>query len=82
MPWVVGALGSRPARSKGIGRPSAGGREPKGKRHAVDLATGLVACGAHDSLRIFDDLAVGARGRLVPGLRGDRPSSRASVAVA
>ena len=55
MPWVVGALGSRPARSKGIGRPSAGGREPKGKRHAVDLDTGVVACGAHDSLRIFDD---------------------------
>ena len=25
MRWVVGALGSRPARSKGIGRPSAGG---------------------------------------------------------
>ena len=56
MPWVVGALGSRPVRSKGIGRPSTGGREPKGKRHAVDLATGVVACGAHDSLRIFDDL--------------------------
>jgi hypothetical protein len=55
MPWVVGALGSRPARSKGIGRPSAGGREPKGKRHAVDLDTGVVACGTHDSLRIFDD---------------------------
>ena len=55
MPWVVGALGSRPARSKGIGRPSAGGREPKGKRHAVDLDTGVVACGTNDSLRIFDD---------------------------
>jgi hypothetical protein len=56
VPWVVGALGSRPVRSKGIGRPSSGGREPKGKRHAVDLDTGVVACGAHDSLRIFDDL--------------------------
>ena len=55
MPWVVGALGSRPVRSKGIGRPSAGGREPKGKRHAVDLDTGAAACGAHDSLRVFDD---------------------------
>jgi hypothetical protein len=55
MPWVVGALGSRPVRSKGIGRPSAGGREPKGKRHAVDTDTGLVACGTPESLRIFDD---------------------------
>jgi hypothetical protein len=55
MPWVVGALGSRPVRSKGLGRQSAGGREPKGKRHAVDTDTGLVACGARDSLRVFDD---------------------------
>ena len=37
------------------GRQSAGGREPKGKRHAVDTDTGLVACGTRDSLRIFDD---------------------------
>ncbi len=42
-------------RSKGIGRPSAGGREPKGKRHAVDRDTGLVACGSPLSLRIFAD---------------------------
>ena len=55
MPWVVGALGSRPVRSKGLGRQSVGGREPKGKRHAVDTDTGLVACGTRDSLRIFDD---------------------------
>ena len=55
MPWVVGALGSRPARSKGLGRQSAGGREPKGTRHAVDTDTGLVACGTRDSLRVFDD---------------------------
>jgi hypothetical protein len=33
-----------------------GGREPKGKRHAVDLATGMAACGTRDSLRVFDDL--------------------------
>jgi hypothetical protein len=56
MAWVVGALGSRPARSKGLGRPSGGGREPRGKRHAVDTDTGVVACGTRDSLRIFDDL--------------------------
>ena len=55
MPWVVGALGSRPVRSKGIGRPSTGGREPKGKRHAVDTDTGMVACGLPQSLRIFPD---------------------------
>jgi hypothetical protein len=55
MSWVVGALGSRPTRSKGIGRPSAGGREPKGKRHAVDADTGIVACGTAESLRIFED---------------------------
>jgi len=53
--WVVGALGSRPARSKGLGRQGGGGREPKGKRHAVDTDTGMVACGTPDSLRIFDD---------------------------
>jgi hypothetical protein len=56
MPWVVGALGSRPARSKGLGRQSAGGREPKGKRHAVDSDTGVVACGTPVSLRVFADL--------------------------
>jgi hypothetical protein len=55
MPFVVGALGSRPARSKGLGRQSAGGREPKGKRHAVDSDTGMVACGTRDSLRVFED---------------------------
>ena len=60
MPFVVGALGSRPARSKGLGRQAAGrqaagGREPKGKRHAVDTDTGMAACGTRDSLRIFED---------------------------
>ena len=55
MPWVVGALGSRPTRSKGIGRASTGGREPKGKRHAIDTVTGIVACGTPESLRIFED---------------------------
>ena len=43
------------SRSKGIGRPSAGGREPKGKRHAIDTDTGVVACGTPESLRIFED---------------------------
>jgi hypothetical protein len=55
MPWVVGALGSRPARSKGLGRQSGGGREPKGRRHAVDAETGVAACGTPDALRIFAD---------------------------
>jgi len=56
MGYVVGALGSRPVRSKGLGRASAGGREPKGKRHAVDPDTGEVACGTRDALRVFDDM--------------------------
>jgi hypothetical protein len=59
MPYVVGALGSRPAASRGMGRAKAapGAREPKGKRHAVDTDTGAAACGTRDSLRVFDDLA-------------------------
>ncbi len=56
MPYVVGALGSRPTKSKGLGRGSEGGREPRGMRHAVDADTGEVACGTFDSLRVFDDL--------------------------
>jgi hypothetical protein len=57
MPYVVGALGSRPAASKGLGRSgSAGRREPRGKRHAVHSATREVACGTFDALRVFDDL--------------------------
>ena len=56
MGYVVGALGSRPVRSKGLGRGGEGGREPKGKRHAVDADTGQVACGTLDSLRVFEDL--------------------------
>ncbi len=59
MSYVVGALGSRPVRSKGLGRSSAGAtasqREPKGRRHAVDPDTGEVACGTRDALRVFDD---------------------------
>jgi hypothetical protein len=60
MPYVVGALGSKPVASKGMGRAKAVGsprREPRGKRHAVDTDTGRAACGTHDSLRIFDDIA-------------------------
>jgi hypothetical protein len=60
MPYVVGALGSRPATGRGIGRPRSGaapgGREPKGKRHAVDAESGVAACGTLDSLRVFDDI--------------------------
>ena len=59
MPYVVGALGSRPVPSKGLGRnaggPGGGNREPKGKRHAVDADTGEAACGTFDALRVFDD---------------------------
>jgi len=58
MPYVVGALGSRPM-SKGFGRNprgAPGGREPKGMRHAIDTETGDPACGTLDSLRTFDDL--------------------------
>jgi hypothetical protein len=57
--YVVGALGSRPVPSKGLGRSAGAGegrREPKGKRHAVDPETGRAACGTLDSLRTFDDL--------------------------
>jgi len=60
MTYVVGALGSRPVGSKGLGRKAAPGsalREPKGKRHAVDSETREVACGTRDSLRVFEDLA-------------------------
>jgi len=58
MAYVVGALGSRPEKSKGLGRSASGlgGREPKGRRHAVDPVTGEVACGTRDALRVFDDL--------------------------
>ncbi len=59
MPYVVGALGSKPLSSKGMGRnaggASGGQREPKGRRHAVDPDTGAAACGTFDSLRVFDD---------------------------
>jgi hypothetical protein len=58
MPFVVGALGSKPVASRGIGRSGAEGRrEPKGRRHAVDVDTREAACGTRDALRIFDDLA-------------------------
>jgi hypothetical protein len=59
MPYVVGALGSRPVASRGLGRTRATGgapREPRGKRHAVDAETGRAACGTRDSLRRFDDI--------------------------
>jgi hypothetical protein len=56
MGFVVGALGSQPVRSKGLGRAaSGGGREPRGKRHAVEVVTREVACGTLDSLRVFED---------------------------
>ena len=60
MRYVVGALGSRPVPSRGLGRNASGSgdgrREPKGKRHAVDPGTGRAACGTLDSLRVFEDL--------------------------
>jgi len=64
MAYVVGALGSRPVPSKGMGRGASteGRREPRGKRHAVDAVTGQPACGTFESLRIFDELAWGADG--------------------
>ena len=59
MAYVVGALGSKPLSSKGMGRNAGGAsgsrREPKGRRHAVDVDTGAAACGTFDSLRVFDD---------------------------
>ena len=66
MPYVVGSLGSRPTTSKSMGRGKAadvGGREPKGKRHAVDVSTGMAACGTRDALRVFDDLPWAAEGQ-------------------
>ena len=66
MAYVVGALGSRPARSNGLrggrGDKGASRREPRGKRHAVDAETGDVACGTFDALQIFDDLPWGPDG--------------------
>jgi hypothetical protein len=63
MGYVVGALGSQPVKSKGLGRGgSEGRREPKGKRHAVDADSGQVACGTLDSLRVFEDLPWGPDG--------------------
>jgi len=59
MPYVLGALGSRPARSRGFsgGRGDKGAprREPRGKCHAVDTDTGEAACGTMDSLQVFED---------------------------
>ena len=68
---------SRPVRSKGLGRQSAGGREPKGKRHAVDTDTGLVACGTRDSLRVFDDWPWPPTTTGAAPVRRSCPSSRA-----
>jgi hypothetical protein len=65
MPYVLGALGSRPARSKfgsGRGDKGAARREPRGKCHAVDTETGDAACGTMDSLQLFDDLPWGPEG--------------------
>jgi hypothetical protein len=65
MAYVVGALGSRPASSRGFkggrdkGPPR---REPRGKRHAVDTDTGLAACGTMDVLQLFDELSWGPEG--------------------
>jgi hypothetical protein len=57
MSFVVGALGSKPVASKGMGRGgSEGRREPKGRRHAVDVDSRQAACGTRDTLRIFDEL--------------------------
>ena len=71
MPWVVGALGSKPASSRGgFGRnaraagPAA--REPKGVRHAVDLDSRRAACGTGQTLRVFDDLEWAPDGEWCP----------------
>jgi hypothetical protein len=68
MPYVVGALGSKPVAAKGLGRAAGGAgggqREPKGRRHAVDVDTGAAACGTFDSLRVFDDLPWSADGEI------------------
>jgi hypothetical protein len=59
MSHVIGALGSRPARSRGFGggRGDRGParREPRGTCHAVDTDTGEAACGTTGSLQVFDD---------------------------
>ncbi len=44
----------------------AGGREPKGTRHAVDTDTGDAACGTLDALRLFSDLPWAADGEWCP----------------
>jgi hypothetical protein len=70
VPYVVGALGSRPTASKGIGRSRSAnggaGREPKGTRHAVDTDTGRPACGTVDALRLFADTPWSAEGEWCP----------------
>jgi hypothetical protein len=75
--YVVGALGSRPVPSKGLGRSAAGSgavqREPKGKRHAVDPDTGRAACGSLDSLRIFEDLPWAPDGDWCPNCEAVAP---------
>jgi hypothetical protein len=59
MTYVVGSLGSRPARSGGFGGRRAdqgkARREPRGKCHAVDTDTGEAACGTTGALQVFDD---------------------------
>ena len=79
MPYVVGSLGSRPATSKSMGRGKAadvGGREPKGKRHAVDVGTGMAACGTRGRAARLRRPAVGSRRAVVHQLRVDRPVRR------
>ncbi len=72
MPWVVGALGSRPASSKGGFARSARGasgptaREPRGTRHAVDADTRRAACGTPQTLRIFEELEWAPDGEWCP----------------
>ena len=77
MPYFVGALGSKPISSKGMGRnaggATGGGREPKGRRHAVDVDTGEVACGTFDSLRVFDDHPWTAEGDTCPACEAIAP---------
>lgn len=78
--YVVGALGSKPVSSRGMGRaaggPSGGGREPKGRRHAVDPATGAAACGTFDSLRVFDDYPWTDDGDVCPACAAVAPFTR------